>query len=143
VTLHTTVWWQTKSLSFLTFQIRKYTGSEEVVERAGHLYHKLKSYFLVSPSGMGHRSSYGKAFIVWIVPPGNGPKYTNVQEHQHLFNFGTAMTTHRPRLLWILVVFLSVNGSSPSSDSPLISWRKRRNASPYSLAIAFWTFLTT
>ena len=34
-------------------KIRKYTGSEEVVERADHLYHKLKSYFLVSSSVNG------------------------------------------------------------------------------------------
>lgn len=39
------------SHSLIRFQIRKYTGSEEVVERAGQLYLKLKSYFLVSSSG--------------------------------------------------------------------------------------------
>ncbi|XP_028399378.1 PC4 and SFRS1-interacting protein-like [Dendronephthya gigantea] len=34
-------------------RIRKYTGSEDVVERAGQLYRKLKSYFLVSSSANG------------------------------------------------------------------------------------------
>lgn len=38
-------------MSFENFEIRKYTGSEDVVERAGQLYRKLKSYFLVSSSG--------------------------------------------------------------------------------------------